>query len=777
MVLRNHEHNLSTPSNLDERSESDKTANTHFSFAWYNRDKMTALKIIGVSLLILLVVGAGVAAGLATGYMSGLPKLSAYKDLGHDQTSKVYATDGSVIATFHAEQNREIIPLNQIPKNLQNAVIDTEDERFYKHHGVDLKAIIRALYANFRSREVSEGASTITQQYVRNSLITPEVTVSRKVKEAALAYQLEQKYSKDKILEMYLNTIYFGQGCYGVETAAENFFHKKAKDLTLGESSLLAGLVGAPNLFSPYTNPELAGKRRVEVLDRLLKNHHITKKEREAALKEPIAVFPINLSETPTVAPYFVEHVKLTLIDKYGANMVYRGGLRIYTTIDLRLQSIAEDAVWGTLNEPGDPSGALASIDPKTGYIKALVGGRDFNANKFNLATQSKRCPGSSFKTVALVAALENNIPPTRSYDASSPRYIKLADETWRVENYEGGHYSGSMSLTEATVWSVNVVYAQLAMDVGAGKIAETAQKMGVTSNVPPYPAIAIGGLPDGVSPLEMASVYATLANDGVFMKPTAITKVTDAQGNLIEQAKLEGKQVINKNVARTANGILKQVIQRGTGFRADIGRPACGKTGTAEYKQDAWFVGHTPDLATAVWMGFPEGSVTMDYYHGYPPYGGSLPAIMWKSFMSRALEGVPVSDFPGVEQSPTQSGTEVMVTVCTESGLLATSNCPSTKDKWFTAGQEPKEYCNIHTQPPQQAPPDQTGYITVAGVEGQSIGSATSVLTGQGLTVVFSKEKSDTVPVDHVISQSPGGGTSVPPNSTVSLVISDGPP
>jgi len=740
---------------------------------------MTALKIIGISLLIFLVIAAGIFAGVAAGYMGGLPKLSAYKDLGHDQTSKVYSADGTVIATFHAEQNREIIPLNEIPKNVQNAVIDMEDERFYKHHGVDLKAIIRAVYANLRSREVSEGASTITQQYVRNSLITPEVTMSRKIKEAALAYQLEQKYSKDKILEMYLNTIYFGQGCYGVQTASENFFHKKAKDLTLGESSLLAGLVGAPNLFSPYTNPDLTYKRRAEVLSRLLKNKHITKKEYNASLKEPINVFPINLSETPTIAPYFVEHVKLTLIDKYGANMVYRGGLRIHTTIDLRLQGIAEDAIWNTLNEPGDPSGALASIDPKNGYIKALVGGRDFNTNKFNLATQSKRCPGSSFKAVALVSALENNIPPSRSYDASSPRYIKLADETWRVENYEGRQFSGSMSIIEATVWSVNVVYAQLAMDVGAGKVAETAQKLGVTSNVPPYPAIAIGGLPEGVSPLEMASVYATLANDGVYMKPIAITKVTDAQGNLIEQAKIEGKAVISKNVARTANNILKQVISRGTGSRADIGRPAAGKTGTAEYKQDAWFVGHTPDLATAVWMGYPEGSITMDYVHGYPPYGGSLPAIMWQRFMSAALEGVPPSDFPGAENIP--GGGEVMVSICTESGLLANPACPSTKDKWFTAGQEPKDYCNIHTQPAQttQPPADQPhdGSVSVAGVEGQSLGSATSILTGQGLVVVFSKQTSETVPKDYVISQSPGAGSSAQPGSTVTLVVSDGPP
>ncbi len=731
-------------------------------------------RIIGIGALIVVIILVGVLVGLAAGFMGGLPKLSAYKDLGRDQTSKVFAADGTLLATLHAEQNREIIPIADIPKTLQTATISIEDDRFYNHHGVDLKAIIRALYTNIRSGHVSEGGSTLTQQYVSNSFITPEPTLSQKVKEAALAYQLEQKYSKSKILEMYLNTVYFGQGCYGVETTSLNFFHKRAKDLNLAESALLAGLPGAPNYFSPYTNPELAKNRRADVLNRMVKHGYISKKESNEAKNTPIDVFPVTLEEDPEIAPYFVEHVKLSLIDKYGANMVYRGGLRIYTTLDMEMQKKAESAVESMLYEPDDPCGALASIDPKNGYIKALYGGRDFKTNKYNLATQAKRNPGSSFKTFTLVAALENDITPNRTYNASSPKYIKVPDGTWRVENYEGKQFSGSMSLTEATVWSVNVIFAQLIMDVKADKVADVAKKMGITSQVPPYPAIAIGGVPDGVSPLEMASAYATLANDGVYMRPTAIIKITDSEGNIVEEHKPDGKSVIDKNTARITNNILRQVIKRGTGSRADIGRPAGGKTGTAEYKQDAWFVGHTPDLSTAVWIGYPEGSVTMGYIHGYPPYGGSIPALIWKEFMTTALAGVPPTEFIGAEEISGSSG-DVRVTICSDSGLIATDLCPNTTTKWYSSGNEPWQSCDIHSS--GNSEPSDSETSSVPTVVGLSTGEATSSLVSAGFKVATSEQAHESVPAGIVIDQSPGGGSEASPGSTVTLIVSLGPP
>jgi penicillin-binding protein 1A len=670
------------------------------------------LKRIGIVFLLATIIAGGTVAGVATGYMGGLPKLSAYKDLGRDQTSKIFAADGTLLATLHAEQDREIISSADIPKNLQHAAVAIEDERFYTHHGVDLRAILRALYVNWRNKGVSEGGSTLTQQYVRNSFIKPEPTMTRKIKEAALAYQLEQKYSKDKILEMYLNTVYFGEGCYGIESAALTYFGKHAKETTLSEAAMLAGLPGAPNLFDPYVNLELCMTRRNRVLDKMAKQKYITKKEADEAKKQTIALkpAPVPSQAVAGVAAYFVEHVKIGLIDKYGANMVYRGGMRVYTTLDMRMQSLAEGAVFGTLNEPGDPEGALVAVDPKTGYIKALVGGRDFNTNKFNLATQALRSPGSAFKPVGLAAALEAKISPNRTYDASSPKYLKVGGETWRVENYEGGQYSGSLSVAEATVWSVNAVYAQLALDVKAEKIAETAQKLGMINPVPPYPAVILGALPDGATVLEMASVYATLANDGVYNLPTSVTKITDTEGNLIEEDKPVGKQAVSPDTARTVSSILEAVISRGTGYRANIGRPAAGKTGTAEYKQDAWFCGYTPDLSCAVWMGYPEGSVTMGSVHGYPPYGGSVPALIWRAFMEGALAGTPPTGF--LAGGDVQYINETRrLKICAVSGLLATEWCPQTVEQAFdNVSQEPKLTCNIHTGPaaPTPAPPSQ---------------------------------------------------------------------
>lgn len=658
------------------------------------------MRRVGIGFIVLTVIMVGTTAGLAAGYMGGLPKLSAYKDLGRDQTSKIYAADGQQIAVLHAEQDRDIIASADIPKNLQKAAVAIEDIRFYQHHGVDLRGIVRAIYVNLRNKGVSEGASTITQQYVRNSFITPETTYKRKIKEAALAYQLEQKYSKDKILEMYLNTVYFGEGCYGIQSASQTYFGKNAKDVTLPEAALLAGLPGAPNLFDPYVNIKLCKTRRDRVLDKMAEQKFITKKAAEEAKKVAIVVKPATTVATTgqTIAPYFVEHIKITLIEKYGANMVYRGGLRIHTSLDLKMQANAENSLFGTLNAPGDPEAALVAIDPKTGYIKAIVGGRDFKANKYNLATQAKRSPGSSFKTIGLVAAIENGISPSRTYDASAPKYIKTGGETWHVENYEGGSFGGQMSIAEATVWSVNAVYAQLAVDVTPAKIVATAEKMGIITPLPPYPAIILGALPDGATVLEMASAYSTLANDGVYNKPTGIVKITDSEGTIIEETKPQGKQVISQNTARTVNNILESVIGRGTGFRANIGRPAGGKTGTAEYKQDAYFVGHTPDLACAVWMGYPEGTVDMGYVHGYPPYGGSLPALMWKAFMEASLVGVPPSEFPeGTAVSYINNGTKYRI--CADSGLLATDLCPNTVDKYFNPGEEPKQFCNIHVK------------------------------------------------------------------------------
>jgi len=372
-------------------------------------------------------------------FAKGLPKLENQAIKKSPQTSKMYAADGTLVTDFFVEQNRVIIPLSQIPIHLQHGVIAIEDKRFYEHRGVDLEAIARAFVTNLEQGQIAEGGSTLTQQYVKNALIQPERTLTRKIKEAYLASQVEKKYSKKKILEKYLNTVYFGVNTYGIETAAETFFGKAAKDLSLAESALLAGVIKSPNRYSPYTFPERALARREAVLRRMAEQKYITEEEVEAAKSEPLTVQPIIEKKVP--APYFADYVKRLILEdpKYGstpsqrANLVFKGGLRIYTTLDLKMQTQAEEATQ-LLNLPNDPSASIVAVDPKTGYIKALVGGKDFETNKYNLATQGKRQPGSSFKIFVLATALANGVRPTKIYQAS-PFTMKLPGKDWQVVN------------------------------------------------------------------------------------------------------------------------------------------------------------------------------------------------------------------------------------------------------------------------------------------------------------------------------------------------------
>ncbi len=563
------------------------------------------------------------------------------------QRSYIFADDGTVLTRLYLE-NREDVPLNSIPKNVQNAFIAIEDERYYKHHGIDFYGISRALLLDIKSRKVVEGGSTITQQYVKNSTGSNDITVSRKIREAIIATQLEQKFSKQQILEAYLNTIYFGQGAYGIEAASEVFFGKKVSDLTLPEGALLAGVTKSPNGFSPYLHPQEAYQRQVTVLDHMAEQHLISKAEAEAAKTVHPQIMP--LKEESVISPYFVEYVKQQLINEYGVDRVFKGGFRVYTTLNLKAQGIAERAVANELNRPSDPQAALVSIIPQNGYVIAMVGGRDFNSTKYNLAVQGKRQPGSAFKPFVLVTALKQGISPNDTFDSSSPQSIRISnsrhDKPWIVHNCEGSG-SGSMTLREATVHSVNAVYANLTVKVGPKNVVDTAHDMGVATQIEPFPAIGIGGLTIGVSPLEMASAYGTLANNGVHVKPEAIIKITDANGNIIKQAQPQSSKAIDPEIAYRAVDIMKGVIQRGTATRANIGRPAAGKTGTNGEYRDAWFVGFTPNLVTSVWMGYPEAQISMYNVHGSRGFGGIIPAGIWHDFMGAYLAGTPATDFP----------------------------------------------------------------------------------------------------------------------------------
>jgi penicillin-binding protein 1A len=709
----------------------------------------------------------------------GLPRLEDLEKHQLDQTSKIIATDGTVITELHGEQNRENVSLDLICSDLMDAVIAIEDERFYQHGGVDWEAIARAFWTNVVQGQVVQGASTITQQYVKNTLTGKERTYWRKIEEASLANQLERRYSKDKILEMYLNDVYFGQGCYGVKTASQTFFGKLPSELVLEEAALLAAVIRIPNYYSPYLNIDAARGRRNVVLDKMEELGYISPSQCAEAKSTEVAVQPIPEEAPSPTAPYFVEYVKKYLYNVFAADpdmrakfgdlspddIIFRGGLRVYTTIDLTLQKYAEDAIASTINQPGDPSAAICAVDPRSGEIRAMVGGKDYSELQYNIAAQGGRQPGSSFKPFVLTTAISNGISPYKTYD-SSPTTLEFPDGTkWKVGNAEGSSY-GTINVYTATVRSVNVVYARIIKDVGPQRVAQMAQAMGITSTIPPYPSIALGT--SEVNPLEMASAFGTLANSGTYVPPICVTKVTDAEGNIIFENHPKGKHVVREDVAAVVNSILQDAVRYGTGRAARIDRPQAGKTGTTDDYADAWFCGYTPDLSAAVWVGYTEGRIPMRSVHGITVYGGTFPAQIWKKFMEKALADVPPSAFPEAEFGADEDESEwVSVTICTESGMKATPFCPHTETRSYRRGEEPTDPCSIHNTQVQKA--------TVPGVTGMSEGDAAAAIRAAGLNPAVNYAYSSMVAKGIVLTQSPLAGTSVNTGSSVSITVSQG--
>lgn len=726
------------------------------------RKKATIKKVIIITALAtagIFAVCALAFAVVAYKITSELPDLEeAATKMELAQTTKIYAANGKVIAVLHSEENREVVPLEKISPYLRKAVIAIEDERFYQHQGVDFEAIARALVVDISTGETREGGSTITQQYVKNMFTTREKTIQRKIKEAILAYQIESMYSKNKILEKYLNTIYFGHGCYGAETTSRVFFGKPASELALSEAALLAGVIRVPSKYSPYDNPKVAKQRRDLVLAKMRELGFISKKEEEVAKKSPVKVRPLKAPST--FAPYFVEYVKQSLIKKYGANRVFKGGLRVYTTLDPKLQQYAEKAVREILNRKNDPSASLVAIEVSTGKIKAMVGGRNFTNEKFNLAVQGLRQPGSSFKTFVLTTGIENGFSPSQTYQ-SSPTTIRLpGGQVWRVRNATEGHGGGLMTIRQATVHSVNAVYARFMMDVGPKKVVEVAKKMGITAPLDPYPAIALGGLRYGVSALEMASAYSTLARGGEYIPPTAITKITTSDGLIVEENKPKYKPAISPTTAYLVTDILEDVIHHGTGHRASFGFPAAGKTGTTQNYHDAWFVGYTPYYSCAVWVGYRNKQMSLRNIHGFARVaGGTLPAIIWRRFMEKAHQKLAYKSFPRPKKGV------VEVKICVESGLRATEYCPKTSWGIFLKGKSPRKYCEIHKG------------LVVPNVVGNTSRKATSILQAAGFKVNPVLQYHPEVKSGIVFSQAPAGGSKVKPESTITIYISKGKP
>ncbi len=650
-----------------------------------------ALSVVAIGLAVLIVLTLGFTFYLSR-LSASLPDLSIYPDgLPTPRTSIVYAADGSVLAEWHGQEDRTVVSLEAIPDYQRNAVIAAEDRRFYEHDGVDFMSLMRAAHVNVEAGEVEQGGSTITQQLVKILFTGRERSLARKFKEALVAYEIESKTDKNKVLEIYLNTVYFGRGAYGIEAAADKYFGKHASSLTLAESATLAGIIRSPSRYGAPGAEQSTLERRNVVLRQMREQGFISTVDERAARSEPLAFAPPH--EAGQVAPYFVEYVKRDLVKRLGPQRVYEGGLRVFTSLEPDLQAIAEGSA-SLLSDPSDPEVALVALRHSDGRVLAMVGGRDFKSNQFNLAEQGRRQPGSAFKPFVLVAALEQGVRPDQVFEAS-PYSVRVTDGVWNVQNYENQVTAGAMTLQAATDYSVNAVFARLIMQIGPDKVVDVAKRMGIMTQVDPNPAIALGGLKKGVSPLEMASAFGTLANNGVRTVPTGVIRVLDDRGKTVYESDPQPSRAIDREVAVQASLMLHDVIERGTGAGAKIGPWAAGKTGTTQSYRDAWFVGWAGDVSTAVWVGNRTAQVPMENVHGIKVTGGSFPAQIWRGFMIEATKarGAPVT--PAVTQS-VPSG-QVLCTICEDSMLLANKRCPRTVELNLEPALVPKTACTIH--------------------------------------------------------------------------------
>ncbi len=599
------------------------------------KKKSSFKKIFFFLFIVLFIAGAGAAAGFFVSVTSHLPDVTG--NITPNASSRIYDEKGRLITTVHAEENRIPVSIDQVPQHLQNAFVAAEDVRFYDHHGIDPRGILRAVFSNVVSGNATgQGGSTITQQLARNAFLTQEQTLKRKLLEVVLAFEIENKYTKKQILEMYMNQIYFGQGCYGIETASHVYFGKDVKDLTLPQCAMLAGLPNSPNYYSPFRSLEAAKYRQAIVLDQMAKYGYITEAEATQAKAADVGLAnPEAAKSTGSTASYFINYVIQTISDKYDSDAIYKEGLQVYTTLNLDMQKEAEKVMAANLPEGNkdangltQPQGALITVEVGTGHVKAMVGGR--GEDHFNRATQMVRQPGSAFKPFVYLTAFENKFSP---YDTVNNE-TKTYPGGWTPKNY-GGTSGGKVTLEEALVHSMNIPTIDLADQVGMSKVLETATACGISTLVKDDNNLAasIGGLTNGVSMIDMAKAYSVFANNGKLVEPSVILKVVDRNGNVLEDNSVvaPGKQVVDETSVQRLTCILEEVISRGTGGNAMIGRPMAGKTGTTDDEHDAWFVGYTPEMVTAVWIGDDTSSNA-----GYT--GGTVPAAIWREFMSAAL-------------------------------------------------------------------------------------------------------------------------------------------
>ena len=616
---------------------------------------------ISITVLMLFVTTVVVSGALSYFYFaSDLPSIETLKTYTPATVTRFYADNGEIIGEFFTEK-RDIISLDRMPFHLVQAFVASEDNRFFQHRGLDYVAILRALLRNMFSGEIVQGGSTITQQVVKSLLLSPEKRFSRKIREAILAYRIEKYLSKEEILHLYLNQIYLGHGAYGVSAAAESYFGKSVEELSLPESAMLAGLPQAPSKTSPSAHPEQARRRQSYVLHRMLEEGFISDRELQGALKAPIQIVS---RQNPFLekAPHFVEQVRKYVEEKYGKETLYQGGLHVYTTVNLEAQRLAQEALESGLKEiekrqkyplseaPSTLEGALISIDVETGYVRAMVGGRDFKKSQFNRATQARRQTGSAFKPIVYASALDKGYTPSILI-VDSPIVFKWGDKTWKPKNFEN-KFNGPITFRNALTHSVNTVTVRIAQDIGVEYIRDYAKHLGISSSLNNDLSMALGS--SSLSPFELTKAYAVFANQGKSFRPFFIKKILDRNGNLIEEnlplfypdESRNHEQIISPQTAYVMTRLLEGVVQQGTGWRAKtLGRPAAAKTGTTDQFYDAWFIGYTAETLTGVWVGFDdERSI------GENETGSRAASPIWVAFMMNVLKDKPVRDFPAPE-------------------------------------------------------------------------------------------------------------------------------
>ncbi|ATW23933.1 transglycosylase domain-containing protein [Candidatus Formimonas warabiya] len=698
--------------------------------------KLKASRVIILSLIFFLIIGFGSALGLLLGVLKSLPdwKESVFET---ENSSFIYDANGDLVVRVHKSENRTPVELKDMPPYLIDAFIATEDVRFYKHHGVDTRRILGAFLADIRNRDFSEGASTITMQLVRNAILeSQEKKLERKIKEALLAIQVERQYTKDEILYFYLNEIYFGHGAYGVEAAAQTYFGKSVGDLTLGESAILAGVVKGYKYYSPFLNPENALSRRNIVLDNMVRYDKITEAEAEQAKNEELKLADLKQKQEyayPWFSDYVIDQAEDLLEDAgYDSSQLYTGGFRIYSTLDPTIQKAAEE-VYSTesffpKSNTSDPiQSAMAVMDPKTGEVRALIGGREHVTRRgLNRATDMQRQPGSAIKPAVVYGpALEKGYSPSSVVD-DVPTVFGSSSNPYKPENYDGT-YRGVITMREAVQYSVNIPAVKILNEIGVNEGFSFAKKLGLPlddkndKNL----SLALGGLTHGVSPLDLAGAYSAFDNQGVYIQPHVITKIVDQKGNTIVDVTPKKNIAMTEQTAYLMTDMLKTVVDAGTGTKARLNRPVAGKTGTTQLPdksifqnvkgssmKDSWFAGYTPELVGVVWMGYDQ-DIDQNGKPNYLKkiYGGQYPAGVWKAVMEKSLKGVPVKPFtfpPGIvtqavdiksgklpsdltpdkfikkevfakKNVPTEvSDVWVSASVCAESGLLANSSCPT---------------------------------------------------------------------------------------------------